>query len=130
MPLEGVCHVDWQLLTPGEGCVRVWSCLIAYKVTCNTTYPLYIVKHTVPYKKHIFGLLSLVPGTELLRHLKLGLPWPSRGFSGGSDDEESACNVGDLGLVPGSGRSPGGGHGNPLLPGESPCTEEPGGGWG
>ena len=27
---------------------------------------------------------------------------------------ESACNVGDLGLIPGSGRSPGEGHGNPL----------------
>ena len=36
------------------------------------------------------------------------------GFPGGSDGEESACNVGDLGSVPGLGRSPGGGHGNPL----------------
>ena len=35
-------------------------------------------------------------------------------FPGGSDDEESACNTGDLGLIPGLGRSPGGGHGNPL----------------
>ena len=33
------------------------------------------------------------------------------GFPGCS---ESACNVGDLGLIPGWGRSPGGGHGNPL----------------
>ena len=36
------------------------------------------------------------------------------GSSGGSDSEESACNVGDLGLIPGLGRSPGGGHGNPF----------------
>ena len=28
--------------------------------------------------------------------------------------KESSCNVGDLGLIPGLGRSPGGGHGNPL----------------
>ena len=35
-------------------------------------------------------------------------------FPGGSDGKESACNVGDLGLIPGLGRSPGGGHGNPL----------------
>jgi len=28
-------------------------------------------------------------------------------FSGGSDSKESACNAGDLGLIPGSGRSPG-----------------------
>ena len=36
------------------------------------------------------------------------------GFPGGSDGKESACNAGDLGLIPGLGRSPGGGHGNPL----------------
>ena len=37
------------------------------------------------------------------------------GFLGGSDGKESACNSGDLGLVPGLGRSPGEGSGNPLL---------------
>ena len=36
------------------------------------------------------------------------------GFPGGSDGEESACNVGDLGLIPRLGRSPGEGNGNPL----------------
>ena len=36
------------------------------------------------------------------------------GFLGGSDGKESACNAGDLGLIPGVGRSPRGGHGNPL----------------
>ena len=34
------------------------------------------------------------------------------GFPGESDSKESACNVGDLGLIPGLGRSPVGGHGN------------------
>ena len=33
---------------------------------------------------------------------------------GGSDGKESACNAGDLGLMPGLGRSPGGGDGNPF----------------
>ena len=32
----------------------------------------------------------------------------------GSESKESACNAGDLGSVPGSGRSPGEGNGNPL----------------
>ena len=41
----------------------------------------------------------------------LGLSW---GFFGGSDGEESACSVGDLGSIPGLGRSPGEGHGYPL----------------
>ena len=36
------------------------------------------------------------------------------GFPGASDDKESACNAGGLGLILGSGRSPGEGNGNPL----------------
>ena len=36
------------------------------------------------------------------------------GFPGGSAGKESACNAGDLGLIPGSGRSPGEGKGCPL----------------
>ena len=49
-------------------------------------------------------------------------------FPGHSDGKESACNVGDLGLIPGSERSPGGGHGNPLQYSclENPMTEKPG----
>ena len=37
------------------------------------------------------------------------------GFPGGSDSKESTCNVGDLGSIPGSGRSPGEGNDHPLL---------------
>ena len=36
------------------------------------------------------------------------------GFPGSSVGKEFTCNVGDLGLIPGLGRSPGGGHGSPL----------------
>ena len=43
-------------------------------------------------------------------------------FPAGSDSKESACNVGDLGLIPGLGRSPGGGHGYPL---QYSCLENP-----
>ena len=39
-------------------------------------------------------------------------------FLSGSDGKESACNAGDLGLVPGLGRSPGEGHGNPSCHGQ------------
>ena len=35
-------------------------------------------------------------------------------FPGGSDGKESACNAGDTGSIPGLGRSPGEGNGNPL----------------
>ena len=36
------------------------------------------------------------------------------GFPGGSGSKESACSAGDLSSIPGLGRSPGGGHDNPL----------------
>ena len=36
------------------------------------------------------------------------------GFPGGSDSTETACNAGDPGSIPGSGRSPGEGNGYPL----------------
>ena len=45
----------------------------------------------------------------------LGLPW-------WLDSKESAYDVGDLGLIPGLGRSPGGGHGNPL---QDSCLQNP-----
>ena len=41
---------------------------------------------------------------------------------GDSVGKESACNAGDPGLIPGSGRSPGEGNGNPL---QYPCLENP-----
>ena len=44
------------------------------------------------------------------------------GFPGGSDSKKSACSVGDLGLIPGFGRSSGGEHGNPL---QYSCWENP-----
>ena len=40
-------------------------------------------------------------------------------FPGGSDSKASAYNAGDPGSIPGLGRSPGEGNGNPLLPRKS-----------
>ena len=52
----------------------------------------------------------------------------SSGFPGGSEVKASVCNSGDLGLIPGSGRYPGEGNGNPL---QYSCLENPmdGGDW-
>ena len=50
---------------------------------------------------------------NILKHL---------GFPDGSDGKESSCNVGDLGSIPGLGRSPGGGRGNPF---QYSCLENP-----
>ena len=50
------------------------------------------------------------------------------GFHGGSDSKASVCNAEDPGSIPGSGRSPGEGNGNPLQYSclENPMTEESG----
>ena len=52
----------------------------------------------------------------------------SQGFPGGPAGKESSCNVGDLGAMPGLGRSPGEGKGYPFQYSglENPRTEEPG----
>ena len=47
---------------------------------------------------------------------------PSRGFPHSSVGKESTCNAGDLGSMPGLGRSPGEGNGNPF---QYPCLENP-----
>ena len=60
------------------------------------------------------SLLVLFP-TLIRPILRCGLP-------GGTDGKESACNAGDPGSIPRSGRSPGGGHGNPL---QYSCLENP-----
>ena len=53
---------------------------------------------------------------EIKRHLLLGV------FPGGSEVKASAWNAGDLGSIPGSGRSPGEGNGTPL---QYSCLENP-----
>ena len=60
---------------------------------------------TLPTKVHIVKSMVFPPG----------LPWWLR-------HQESACNVEDLGSIPGLGRSPEGGHSNPL---QDSCLENP-----
>ena len=49
-----------------------------------------------------------------VQHRLFRLALEEVGFCGGSDGKASACNPGDPGSIPGSGRSPGEGNGNPL----------------
>ena len=53
-----------------------------------------------------------------MKHLEKGF----LGFPGGAVGKESVCNAGDPGSIPGLGRSPGEGNGNPL---QYPCLENP-----
>ena len=73
-------------------------------------------KHKLPYFLTEEALLF-----QLMMWWCLKLPG-GIGFSGGSVGKESACNAGDLDSIPGSGRSPGEGNGNPL---QYSCLENP-----
>ena len=64
-------------------------------------------------------LVSSVQHSESVIHIYMYI-FMYTGFPGGSDCKESTCSAGDLGLIPGSGRSPGEGNGNPL---QYPCLE-------
>ena len=75
----------------------------------------------------IAGIFLTIQATrEALNHISLPLYY--RGFPGGSEVKASACNAGDLGSIPRSGRSPGERNGNPL---QYSCLENPmdGGAW-
>ena len=70
-------------------------------------------------------LLNFISDHEMLIR---AMVYSVLGFPGGSEVKASACNAGDLGSIPGSGRSPGEGNGNPL---QYSCLENPmgGGAW-
>ena len=67
----------------------------------------------------IFQLPSPCPFPHPEQHM---IPILPSSLLGSSDGKESACSEGDVGLIPGSGRSPGKGHGNPL---QYSCLENP-----
>ena len=77
------------------------------------------VNHACPEKLTDF---LIQPDSYYVNCYSFNLTW------GGSDGKVSACNMGDLGSIPGSGRSPGEGHGNPL---QYSCLENSmdGGAW-
>ena len=59
---------------------------------------------------------------EVVLPILIFFPLSLFGFPGGSEDKASACNAGNPGLIPGLGRSPGEGNGNPL---QYSCLENP-----
>ena len=85
----------------------------------HSLHPTHLVGmgRCVPASWRSGKLRTWLSSLRLSRHLmrRDRLPPPVfLSFSGGGDSKESACNVGDLSWIPGLGRSPGGGHGNPL----------------
>ena len=116
---------------PGQ---RLLNCIDKYllNILLSLEYLLTILLSFVLYKLNIlpagFLLASAPSPTPLQRKLSRlsiwhWIPtaqkylWPPNayvGFLDGSDGKESACSAGDPGLIPGSGRAPGEGNGNPV----------------
>ena len=81
-----------------------------------TTIFFFVVSATIIEKKFFFGYGQFLKSIEfvsilLLFYVLFFCPWA---FPGGSNGKESACNVGDLGSIPGLGRFPREGNGYPL----------------
>ena len=87
-------------------------------------------EETYPSEKYFQLLLQRVLKMHLTPSSKyqLQVSVTIRSFPGGSDGKASAHNVGDPGSIPGLGRSPGEGNGNPI---QYSCLENPmdGGTW-
>ena len=63
----------------------------------------------------LFNFISCIYLPNISEHLGWWSYWFDLWWCrGSSTGKESTCSAGDLGLIPGLGRSPGGGHGNPL----------------
>ena len=86
--------------------------MLPYAAKNNDTLKIDFVKDLEIGK--LFCIIQMGPKCDDI-YLKRGIP-------GGSEGKASACNAGDLGLIPGLGRSPGEGNGNPL---QYSCLENP-----
>ena len=107
----------------GSGCCFLERCSSWRLCLRETHWPLFLCPPWVSGQP--------VMGHGCVSDCTCGILWKEEFttyLSGGSDSKECACKVGNLGLIPGSGRSPGGGHGNPL---QYSCLENPmdGGAW-
>ena len=123
-------RINWFDLLQSIGLSRIFSSITVWKHQFLGAQPsLWTNSHIHTWllekpSQSLFGSLLVKWHLCFLIHC-LGF---SPGFPGGSDGKASACNVGDQGSIPGSGRSPGEGNGNPL---QHSCLENPmdGGAW-
>ena len=98
-----------------------WNGKQGIKAKYTTTFGcLLYFTFFIPPSDYILGLPTMAPSSIIFNNLCL--------FPGGSDGKASAYNAGNRNLIPGLGRSPGEGNGNPL---QYPCLENPmdGGAW-
>ena len=105
--------------------IQIWTSVIPFHANCWLS-PLLPLKHLLLQVIKFLIKIHIIPCVVLV-HLSSCPIWgefwpdldcaslfPSLGFPCGSADKESTCNVGDLGSIPGLGRSPGEGKGYSL----------------
>ena len=90
--------------------VTVLSSILIFSITSSKLFSLHLACHSRPF-------LCLLCSFLFSSHTVI-----FEGFPGGLDGKVSACNAGDPGSIPGSGRSPGEGNGNLL---QHSCLENP-----
>ena len=109
------CQSSWDII---EATGRAWGLKILWLYSAWVSLVVQMVKNVPAMRETwIQSLGQDIPWRRAWQPTPVFLDFP-----GGSDSKESACNVRDLGLIAGSGRSPGGGHGNPL---QYSCLENP-----
>ena len=91
---------EWVLILT----VEMWLCIALSQ--SNLTISKYYVYWSLIQK------YQSIPRN--LSYKNKGISSLNKGLPGGSDGKETARNVADLGWIPGLGRYPGGGHGDPL----------------
>ena len=94
---------------------------LASKITADGDYSHEIRRRLLLGRKAVTNIDSVLKSRDITLPTKVRIV-KAIVFPGGSDGKESACTVGDLGSIPGLGRSPGGGHGSPL---QYSCLENP-----
>ena len=127
--VQWLSHVQ-LCATPGTAAHQA---SLSFTISQNL-FKLRFVESVMPFNHLILCcpllfLPSIFPSIRVFSNdSALHIRWPKYrrsfnfSFPGGSDGKESACNVEDLGLILGLGRSRGGGHGNPL---QYSCLENP-----
>ena len=104
---RGPCSPFTELALPWKGTYEL-SWLLGI---CCLSFLIVIVIVTflvAPVIQELWALELFIAPQIWQEFLSLG------GFPGSSGSKESSCNAGNPGSIPGMGRSPGGGHGNPL----------------
>ena len=110
---DSLCHTVETNYTPK-------SLILKKTLTATTTTTkknMWAVKWLIQAGNPISNPLTVIQLSHFIHSFMNKIYWLLlwfMGFPGGSAGKESSCNVGDLGLIPGLGRSPGGGKGYPL----------------